>query len=56
MASAALKLSKDEWRQVSHIAASLDWSRHAPGGRNAAIEAGLSDRAATALRQLLRLV
>ena len=54
MTSAALKLSKAEWRQVSDIAAQFDWARHQAGSRFAAIEAGLSDRASTALHQLLR--
>lgn len=54
MTSAALKLSKAEWREVSDIAAQFDWARHEAGNRFAAIEAGLNDRAAAALRQLLR--
>ena len=55
MTSAALKLSKAEWRQVSGIAAQIDWARHAVGDQ-AALEAGLTDRTAAALRQLLRLM
>ena len=53
MASSALRLSKSEWRQVSDIAARIDWVRYSPE-RYSALEAGLSDRAAAALHQLLR--
>lgn len=55
MASSALRLSKAEWRQVSDIAARMDWARHSAAGQPA-LEAGLSDRAAAALHQLLRLM
>ena len=51
---AALKLSRAEWRQVSGIAAGIDWTRHGRG--YAGLDAGLGDRAAIALQQLLRLV
>ena len=54
MTSSALKLSKAEWRQVSDIAAGIDWTRHGRG--YSGLDADLSDRAATALRQLLRLM
>ena len=53
MASSALRLSKSEWRQVSDIAARIDWARYSPT-RYAALEASLSDRTAAALHQLLR--
>ena len=55
MATSALRLSKSEWRQVSDIAAQLDWARHS-ASRQPALETGLSDRAAAALNQLLRLM
>lgn len=54
MTSGALRLSKAEWRQVSGIVAGIDWTRH--GSRESGLEAGLSDRAAAALQQLLRLM
>ena len=53
MASSAMRLSRAEWRQVSGIAAQIDWARYSPG-RYAALESGLSDRTAAALHQLLR--
>lgn len=52
MASSALRLSKDEWRQVSDIATQIDWARYSPD-RYAHLEASLSDRVAAALHQLL---
>lgn len=52
MISNSVKLSKGEWRQVSGIAAQLDWARHSADFRN--VEAGLDDRTSTALHQLLR--
>lgn len=55
MTSGELKLSKAEWRQVSDIAAQIDWARYS-AGRYAHLEAGLSDRAAAALHQLLRVM
>ncbi|HEY0630313.1 MAG TPA: hypothetical protein VGD23_13390 [Sphingomicrobium sp.] len=55
MASSAIKLTKAEWRQVAGIAQQIDWTRH-DAGRIAAPTAGISDRAATALQQLFRLV
>ena len=55
MTSGVMSLSKTEWRQVSGIAARIDWARHA-SDQYAALEDGLSDRAAMALRQLLRLM
>jgi hypothetical protein len=51
----AIKLSKSEWRQVSGIAAQIDWARYS-SDRYAHLEAGLSDRTAAALHQLLRLM
>ena len=53
MAGSAPRLSRSEWRQVSDIASRLDWARYSPD-RYAALEAGLNDRAAAALHQLLR--
>jgi hypothetical protein len=55
MISGELKLSKAEWRQVSDIAAQIDWARYSPD-RYAHLEASLSDRTAAALHQLLRLM
>lgn len=55
MTSSDLKLSKAEWRQVADIAARIDWGRHSPEAHTH-LEAGLNDRAAAALHQLLRLM
>jgi hypothetical protein len=53
MTSSELRLSKDEWRQVSDVAARIDWARYSPTRYNH-LEAGFSDRTAAALHQLLR--
>lgn len=52
IASTAMRLSRAEWRQVSGIAAQIDWARFSPG-RYAALQSGLGDRTAAALHQLL---
>lgn len=54
MAGTAVRLSRAEWRQVSDTAAQIDWARYSPG-RYAALEAGLGERGAAALHQLLRI-
>ena len=56
MASSTLKMSKSEWRQVSDIAAQIDWARYSAAARYAELESGLNDRTASALRQLLRVM
>jgi len=56
MPTGSLKLSKSEWRQVSDIAARIDWARYSAAHRYAEIEAGLDGRTASALRQLLRVM
>ena len=56
MPTGSLKLSKSEWRQVSDIAARIDWARYSAAARYAEIETGLDDRTASALRQLLRVM
>ena len=54
MTNSALRLSKAEWRQVSDVAARIDWARYSAATRYAELESGLDDRTALALRQLLR--
>ena len=61
MASQAPSLTKSEWRQVSRIAAGLSLPRrlaHEPDQsvRLIAMGAGLNDRSAAALQQLLRAI
>ena len=56
MANSSLKLSKSEWRHVSDVAAKIDWARYSASDRYAELEAGLDDRTASALRQLLRVM
>ena len=56
MPNGQLKLSKSEWRQVSDIAARIDWARYSAAARYAEIETGLDDCTASALRQLLRVM
>ncbi|HEU0311668.1 MAG TPA: hypothetical protein VFR36_10660 [Sphingomicrobium sp.] len=55
MTRSELRLTKAEWRQVSDVAAQIDWARYSTG-RYAHIEAALSDRTAAALHQLLRVM
>ena len=54
MISNSVRLSKSEWRQVSGIAAQMNWARHSADFRNAEFAADLDNRTATALNQLLR--
>ena len=51
------RISKSEWQQVSQVAAGLDWSRISlQKQHDVAVAAGLNDRTAAALQQLLRVV
>lgn len=56
MATSAPRLSRGEWRHVSDIAARIDWARYSAASRYPELEAGLDDRTAWALRQLLRVI